>query len=361
MKKTLLWALAISLMLSLTACGKSEAAQAVDAQIAAIGEVTLESEETIRAAEEAVEGLTEEDRGQLDNVGQLEQARSDYEALVLAGEVSEVEAAISAIGTVTMENADAVDAARALYNGSEPEVQSAVSNLAELEAAEAALSELRVAEVSALIDAIGEVTLESGEAIDAANEAYKALSAEDQGKVANAGALETAATALKDLRKAQAESLLAGMRLDEDKVRGLRFYNPKGWTYYDGDTWAADKRCFILPYLGQDSTSTWIRLVYNYTGDDWVFFEKVLMNIDGEQRTESFNYFDIVRDNGGGRVWEYIDVEVSNSDIDWLWDIANSTETIIRFQGDDYSHDMTVSDTDKAALRDCLTVYEALQ
>ncbi len=254
MKKTLLWALAISLMLSLTACGKSEAAQAVDAQIAAIGEVTLESEETIRAAEEAVEGLTEEDRGQLDNVGQLEQARSDYEALVLAGEVSEVEAAISAIDTVTMENADAVDAVRALYNGSEPEVQSAVSNLAELEAG-----------------------------------------------------------------------------------------------------------CFILPYLGQDSTSTWLRLVYNYTGDDWVFFEKVLMNIDGEQRTESFNYFDIVRDNGGGRVWEYIDVEVSNSDIDWLWDIANSTETIIRFQGDDYSHDMTVSDTDKAALRDCLTVYEALQ
>ena len=88
-KKILLWALAVSLMLSLAACGKSEAAKAVDDQIAAIGEVTLESEAAISEAEAAVEALSEEDRGQLDNADALEQARADYEALVLAGKVSE--------------------------------------------------------------------------------------------------------------------------------------------------------------------------------------------------------------------------------------------------------------------------------
>ena len=303
-KKILLWALAVSLMLSLAACGKSEAAKAVDDQIAAIGEVTLESEAAISEAEAAVDALAAEDRKQLDNTDQLEQARADYEALVLAGKVSEVEDAIAAIGTVTLESADAVDAAQA---------------------------------------------------------ALDALSDADAAKVSNADVLTAAAEQLKALRQAQVDSLLAGMRLEEDKVRGIRFYNPKGWVYYDSNTWAADQRCFILPYLGQDSTHTWLRLVLNYTGDDWVFFKQILMNIDGEQHQKSFSYFDVVRDNSGGRVWEYIDLDVSNdSDVEWLWDIANSAETIIRFQGDDYSHDMTVTDVDKAVIRDCLTVYEAL-
>ena len=211
------------------------------------------------------------------------------------------------------------------------------------------------------IAAIGEVTLESADAVDAAQAALDALSDADAAKVSNADVLTAAAEQLKALRQAQVDSLLAGMRLEEYKVRGIRFYNPKGWVYYDSNTWAADQRCFILPYLGQDSTHTWLRLVLNYTGDDWVFFKQILMNIDGEQHQKSFSYFDVVRDNSGGRVWEYIDLDVSNdSDVEWLWDIANSAETIIRFQGDDYSHDMTVTDVDKAAIRDCLTVYEAL-
>ena len=88
MKKILLWVLAGAMMLSLAACGKSEAAKAVDDQIAAIGEVTLESETAISEAEAAVDALADEDREQLDNVDKLEQARADYEALVLAGKVS---------------------------------------------------------------------------------------------------------------------------------------------------------------------------------------------------------------------------------------------------------------------------------
>ena len=77
MKKILLWVLAGAMMLSLAACGKSEAAKAVDDQIAAIGEVTLESETAISEAEAAVDALADEDREQLDNVDKLEQARAD--------------------------------------------------------------------------------------------------------------------------------------------------------------------------------------------------------------------------------------------------------------------------------------------
>lgn len=356
MKKILLWVLAAAMMLSLAACGKSEAAKAVDDQIAAIGEVTLESEDAISEAEAAVDALADEDREQLDNVDKLEQARADYEALVLAGKVSEVEDAIAAIGTVTLESADAITAARSLYDGSEAEVQSAVNNLGDLEAAEAALSDLRVAETVSLIDAIGAVTLESADAVDAAQASYDSLSEADTAKVTNADVLIAAADQLKALKQQQAQALLANMRVEKDEVRGLTFYYSKTQPYY------ADERCYVLPYIGQDSTHTWLCAQYHYMDyDNWVFWTKLTFAVDDQRYYKYFNYFDVVRDNDT-EVWEYVNTaDVSEEDIEMFWAIANSEKTIVRFEGDEYYSDFTVSQADKDAIREVLTAYEALQ
>ena len=354
-KKILLWMLAVSLMLSLAACGKSEAAKAVDDQIAAIGEVTLESEAAISEAEAAVDALAAEDREQLDNVDKLEQARADYEALVLAGKVSEVEDAIAAIGTVTLESAEAISAARSLYDGSEADVQSAVSNLADLEAAETALSDLRVGETEDLIAAIGTVTLESADAVDAAQASFDALPDDAAAKVSNADVLTAAAEQLKALKQEQAQALLANMRVEKDEVRGMAFYYPQNFPNY------IDTRCYVLPYIGQEGDNVWLRLLCDYTEDDWVFFKQITFAVDDERYYKYYNYFDVVRDNDYGVVWEYVDTEVSDSDVEMLWAIANSTQTIVRFEGDEYYYDFTVSQGDKDAIREVLTAYEALK
>ena len=356
MKKILLWVLAGAMMLSLAACGKSEAAKAVDDQIAAIGEVTLESETAISEAEAAVDALADEDREQLDNVDKLEQARADYEALVLAGKVSEVEDAIAAIGTVTLESADAITSARSLYDGSEADVPSAVSNLGDLEAAEAALSDLRVAEMVSLIDAIGTVTLENAAAVDAAQASYDSLSEADAAKVTNADVLTAAADQLKALKQEQAQALLANMRVEKDEVRGLTFYYSKTQPYY------ADERCYVLPYIGQDSTHTWLCAQYHYMDyDNWVFWTNLTFAVDDQRYYKYFNYFDVVRDNDT-EVWEYVNTaDVTEDDIEMFWAIANSEKTIVRFEGDEYYSDFTVSQADKDAIREVLTAYEALQ
>ena len=352
MKKRLLpLLLAVLLALSLTACGQSEAAKAADDLIAAIGEVTLDSEGALTDAEAAVAALSDEDRQQLKHADQLTEARAAYDALVLADAAAKVDEAIAALGGTP--DADAVAEARALYTGSTAEVQAAVTKLADLEAAEAKL-------VSAQIDAIGEVTLENAAAIRAAQEAYDALTPGAAEKVANASVLEDAAAQLKTLEQEQAQALLAGMTLDEDRIRNLKFYYPKAWKFYSDGSWADDIRCFILPYIGQEGDRVWLRLTYNYTDDDWVFFKKVTIAPDDERYTRTFNYFDITRDNGGGDVWEYIDTEVSQDDIEMLWAIANSGETLVRFEGDDYSSDFTISASDKESIRDALIVYEAL-
>ncbi len=297
MKRLLSLTLALVMVLSLSACGQSAAAQSVDEQIDAIGEVTLDSESKIAEAESALAGLAEEDRKQVKGAEDLAKARTAYEALV----------------------------------------------------------------VEEAITAIGEVTLEDSEAIQTAQNMLNALSSEDAAKVTNAGALETAAQSLKALKKQQAEALLANMRKDEDRIQNINFYSPKALKYYSNGSWAADVRCFILPYLGRNDSSVWLRLIYNYTGSDWVFFEKVIVVADGQKFEKSFDYSDIVRDNEAYSVWEYVDDTVSASDEKMLWAIANSKETLVRFQGDDYMHDFTVNATDKQAIREVMTAYDALK
>ena len=41
-------------------------------------------------------------------------------------------------------------------------------------------------------------------------------------------------------------------------------------------------------------------------------------------------------------------------------EIAASSETIIRFQGDDYSYDYTIPATDKQAMTEVISAYEML-
>lgn len=351
--------LTLLLLFLLTACAQSEAAKAVDQQITDIGEVSLDSKDAISTAESAVAALPEEDRKQLKNEEKLKEARTTYDGLVKQDAADKVSEAIAAIGEVSLDSKEAIAKAREAYDGAEDDVKALVKNAADLEAAEAKLDELQVSNAQSKISAIGQVSLESRAAIDEAKAAYDALSDEQKAKVSNAAELTAAEEQLTALKKAQAEQVLAGMTKEEDKVQGLSFYYPAGWKFYSDGSWVADQSCFIRPYLGSDGKNCWIRVIYNYTGDDWVFFQKLTIVADGQKFYKTFSYYDVVRDNGGGTVWEYMDDDGS-SDIDMLTAVANSSETIIRFEGREYAYDYTVKASDKQIISQALQAYQLL-
>ena len=85
MKKILALLLALVMALSLCACGekKSENVVAVEAAIEAIGEVSLDSEDVIASAENLFEQLTAEEQEKVENRILLTQAREAYEQAVL--------------------------------------------------------------------------------------------------------------------------------------------------------------------------------------------------------------------------------------------------------------------------------------
>ena len=118
------------------------------------------------------------------------------------------------------------------------------------------------------------------------------------------------------------------MRVEEDKVQKMSFYYPVGFPEY------IDTRTYALCYVGTSSTNTWVRIRYDYVGDDWVFWDHLTFLIDGQTYYRVYRYFDVERDNDHGDVWEYIDFTADDDDLELFAAIAASDETIIRFEGD---------------------------
>ena len=210
------------------------AVDAVKELIDAIGEVTLDSGDAIDAARAAYDELPDAKKALVDNYEKLTAAEEAYTALVDAAAAKAVDDLIDAIGEVTLESGDAIKAARAAYDALTDTQKELVKNYEKLTAAEEAYTALVDAAaakaVDDLIDAIGEVTLESGDAIKAARAAYdaltdtqkelvknyeKLLAAEELYEELTASAAAIAQKAAEEARKAQEEAEAAQKAAEE--------------------------------------------------------------------------------------------------------------------------------------------------
>jgi len=82
MKKAVCLIFSIMMLLALSACGKSKEAARVDDLILSIGEVSLESNEAIGAAEDAYNALTDKDKADVEHYSDLEEAKSEFENIL---------------------------------------------------------------------------------------------------------------------------------------------------------------------------------------------------------------------------------------------------------------------------------------
>ena len=116
---------------------------AADALIAQIGEVSLDSEDAIEAAREAVAGFTEEERKGLANLSVLEEAEKAYAAILK--KIADADELIEKIGDVTLDSGDAIRAAREAVDALSPKEMVRLTKLGVLKDAESTLEDLRIA------------------------------------------------------------------------------------------------------------------------------------------------------------------------------------------------------------------------
>lgn len=192
--------------------GDAKAIADAEAAIDAIGDnVTLDSEDVIKAARAAYDGLSDENKAKVSNYTKLTEAEATLAQLKADQEAAaSVDQKIDAIGKVTLDSKKAIEEARAAYDALTDVQKQQVTKLDTLTAAEAAYAELanaekaKAEEVEKKIDAIGDVTLDSESAIKEARDAYNALHADFKDDVSNYDTLKEAEAKLSDLKMAKA-------------------------------------------------------------------------------------------------------------------------------------------------------------
>ena len=190
------------------------AVAAVKELIDAIGEVTLDSGDAIDAARTAYDKLPEAKKALVDNYEKLTAAEEAYTALVDAAAAKAVDDLIDAIGEVTADSGDAIKAARAAYDALTDTQKELVKNYEKLLAAEELYEEL-TASAAAIAQKAAEEARKAQEEAEAAQkaaeeavEAAKAAQEAAEAAAAKAGennAAAEAAQAAAEAAKARAE------------------------------------------------------------------------------------------------------------------------------------------------------------
>lgn len=194
-----------------------DAARKVDDLIDKIGTVTLTDacKQKIDAARKAYKSLSAADKAKVTKLPTLEAAEKKYQELKTADDRAKANAVVSLIdkigNPVTLDDEKAIQAARSAYDALTTDQKALVSNYAKLTAAETALAKLKATKadedaakkVSDAIDALGDITLDSEQAITDARKAYDSLTDLQKNLVENLSKLENAEKKLAELKAAQ--------------------------------------------------------------------------------------------------------------------------------------------------------------
>ena len=186
-------------------------ARAVDDEIAALGEITPESGEAIASARKAYDALTEEERALVSGADVLAEAEATFHRLEVEAAAARIDDEIAALGEITLESGEAIEAAFEAYESADQEVRDAVRGLDTLEEARYTLRKLEIRAAAEAfderVDALGEITLENEEEVRALREAYDALPSEVREAVRTLHVLTQAEGTLDELHdRAEAEA-----------------------------------------------------------------------------------------------------------------------------------------------------------
>ena len=189
------------------------AVAAVKELIDAIGEVTLDSGDAIDAARTAYDKLPEAKKVLVDNYEKLTAAEEAYTALVDAAAAKAVDDLIDAIGEVTADSGDAIKAARAAYDALTDTQKELVKNYEKLLAAEELYEEL-TASAAAIAQKAAEEARKAQEEAEAAQKAAEeaveaAKAAQEAAEAAAAKAGENNAAAEEARKAAEAAQAAA--------------------------------------------------------------------------------------------------------------------------------------------------------
>lgn len=150
--------------------------------------------------------------------------------------------------------------------------------------------------------------------------------------------------------KEKAEKALKNFKKKVDEFEGVTFYKaPQAPTYSDVN--------FVYPYIGNKEGQYWLRLRFQYASDSWLFINSAILMIDGEKFDIDGNW---ERDHDSD-IWEWLDIPVEDKEYQILKKIADSKTTKIRYIGNQYHDDRTITAKEKEIIKKTLEIYDIVK
>lgn len=160
----------------------------------------------------------------------------------------------------------------------------------------------------------------------------------------------------RNAEKEKSEMLKALNKLKKgyDDISGLTWYKQPYFTHYTNSNLTSIT-------MGESGSYRWLTLMMSYEGDDWIFFEHAYLSYDGITKEIIFNkYDDKETENGGGGVWEWISLPVTEDLELFLRKFAKSKNAKMRLRGK-YTKTRTLTYNERQGILDVLNGYDALE
>lgn len=142
------------------------------------------------------------------------------------------------------------------------------------------------------------------------------------------------------------------IRKDEFSTTGVTWYKPKSAPKYTNRT---GLYCY---FHTEDEMPSNLRFRMQYHSDEWLFFSKVQFSIDGK----AYEYFPMgtETDSGEGRIWEWFDESVSESDKELLNALANAKSAKMKLLGSKYFDIRNITKDEIKSIKQTLELYQAM-
>jgi hypothetical protein len=143
---------------------------------------------------------------------------------------------------------------------------------------------------------------------------------------------------------------LSKMSKKVDTIEHITWYRDRSSPKY------TNHNAFFL-YIGEQEFGPFLRLRLQYTADDWLFIQSFMVVADG--RRFDYDPVDFKRDHDS-EIWEWYDENATGRDLEMVKAVIASHNAVVRYIGQYYKRDRTITAAEKAALRNVLDAYKVL-
>ena len=133
-------------------------------------------------------------------------------------------------------------------------------------------------------------------------------------------------------------------------------FSDKTWIFPIDKPKYRNRNATYCYFMKQNNEVQNLRFVFQYVGSDWLFIKDLIFNIDG--KILAYRSLDFKTDCGGEQIWEWCDLQLSDTDLIRALEKAKSIK--IKMNGDKYYNTRTLKPATITSIQNTIKYYKAL-